>query len=239
MESVRLRLRGRADRVQRIGPHLFEVRDFKTGATLEENGDIKEEIVLQLRAYGLMLLEQHPRAEVRLVVDDGCEREVSFDTRARRDAESKISALAKSMPASSVVSAMSLASPGRSCWSCPVRHICPAYQAAAPSWWRQYPEGIERISSDTWGEVLAVNITDTVDVVMRDHAGRRVRIARIDPRHGIDGQHVGDRLWLFGLDATGATRGFDGKRFHPRSFHELPRDRVERRAWVLQVFSQA
>ena len=78
--------------------------------------------------------------------------------------------------------------------------------------------------------------TGRVDVVLRDDAGRRVRIDGLDPRHGITSSQIGKRMWLFGLEATGATRGFDGARFHPRSFHELPRDRMERRAWALQVF---
>jgi len=75
-----------------------------------------------------------------------------------------------------------------------------------------------------------------VDVVLRDAAGRRVRIDGLDERHRITADLVQKRLWFFGLEATGATRGFDGARFHPRSFHELPRDHMERRAWVVQVF---
>jgi len=63
-----------------------------------------------------------------------------------------------------------------------------------------------------------------------------VRIDGLGDRHGIMPWFAGKHLWFFGLEATGATRGFDGARFHPRSFHELPRDRMERQAWPLQVF---
>lgn len=77
-----------------------------------------------------------------------------------------------------------------------------------------------------------------VDVVLHDAAGRRVRIDGLDPRHGLTSVLVGKSVWFFGLEATGATRGFDGGRFHPRSFHELPRDRMERRAWALHVFRE-
>jgi hypothetical protein len=77
-----------------------------------------------------------------------------------------------------------------------------------------------------------------VDVVLRDAAGRRVRIDGLDPRHGLTSVLVGKSVWFFGLEATGATRGFDGGRFHPRAFHELPRDRMERRAWALHVFGE-
>ncbi|KYG06935.1 hypothetical protein BE21_31965 [Sorangium cellulosum] len=218
---------------------MFEVRDFKTGATLDGRGEVKEEIALQLRAYGLMLLERRPGADVRLVVDDGEEREIPFDTEARRVATDVLRRIADAMPRPGVARTEELAAPGKSCWGCPIRHVCPAYRASAPDWWKQYPAGIERLSNDVWGTVLEVLGEGRVDVILRDDARRRVRIDGLDPRHGITSRLVGNRIWFFGLEATGATRGFDGTRFHPRSFHELPRDRLERRAWALHVFLDA
>jgi hypothetical protein len=76
-------------------------------------------------------------------------------------------------------------------------------------------------------------------LTLKDDAGRRVRVDGLDVRHGVTPKAVGRRIWLFGLEATGPTRGFDGARFHPRSFHELPRDRLERRAWALDVFGES
>jgi len=43
---------------------------------------------------------------------------------------------------------------------------------------------------------------------------------------------------MFNLESSGAGRDFDGHRFHPRAFHEHPRDRRERRAWRLQVYRE-
>jgi hypothetical protein len=100
-----------------------------------------------------------------------------------------------------------------------------------------YPPHIERLSDDIWGTVLEVFGSDRANVVLRDDAGRRVRIDGLESRHDISPKSVGVRLWFFGAECTGATRGFDGVRFHARSFHELPRDRLERRAWTLEVFS--
>ena len=236
LESRTLRLRGQADRIRQIGTREFEVRDFKTGAVLDEQGEIKREIAIQLQAYGLLLLERRPGAEVRLVVDDGEEREVPFDPETRRAIKDELGRLTGSMPPAGPASANQLASTGRSCFSCPVRHVCPSYRADAPNWWRQYPSGVERLSSDVWGTVQEVVGEGRVDLVLRDEAGRRVRIDGLDDRHGITQVCLGTRLWFFGLEATGAARGFDGARFHPRSFHELPRDRLERRAWALQMF---
>lgn len=237
-QSLALRLRGKADRVRQVGPREFEVRDFKTGVTLDEHGDVKEEIVLQLWAYGFMLLERRPDCEVRLIVDDGSEREVPFDAEARSRARRTLDAILDSIPTPGHSSASDLAAPGKGCWGCQVRHVCPAYRATAPEWWRQYPEQIERVSNDTWGTVVDVIGEGRVDVILRDEAGRRVRIDGVDARHVLSPAMVGKRIWFFGLEATGATRGFDGGRFHPRSFHELSRDRMERRAWALHVFGE-
>lgn len=240
LESRNLRLRGRADRIRRLGPRILEVRDFKTGATLDERGEIKEGIALQLQAYGLLVLEAQPGADVRLVVDDGEEREVPFDVDARRKATDEVMRITRSMPPAGPASAEELPRPGTSCLGCSVRHVCPAYRANAPAWWKQYPSNIDRLSNDVWGtalEVLGVG-QERVDLVLRDDAGRRVRIDGLSDRHGLTPSVAGKRIWFFGLEATGATRGFDGARFHPRTFHELPRDRMERQAWALQVFSE-
>lgn len=237
-KSTTLRLCGRADRVRKIGPNDFEVRDFKTGVTLDERGDVKAEIALQLWAYGFMLLERRPGSKVRLVVDDGYERELPFDADARSHAMRVLKMLLESMPQAGLSSANSLAVPGKGCWGCQIRHVCPKYRAIAPQWWRQYPEGVDRLSNDTWGTVLKVIGAGRVDVVLHDEVGRRVRVDGVDARHGVSSALVGQQIWFFGLEATGATRGFDGGRFHPRSFHELPRDRMERRAWALHVFGE-
>ena len=236
LESATLRLRGRADRVRQLAPRLFEIRDFKTGATIDEEGAIKPEIALQLQAYGLLLLERRRGVEVRLVVDDGTEREVAFDQEAQQTAKDALKRITGPMPAAGHAATSGLARPGAACWGCAVRHVCPAYRATAPGWWKAYPVGTERLSNDVWGTVLEVLGSGRVDVVLRDDAGRRVRVNGIGERHGISSSSVGSRLWFFGLEATGASRGFDGVRFHPRSFHELPRDRSERRAWALNIF---
>lgn len=235
-QSPTLRLRGKADSVRQLGSREFEVRDFKTGVVLDERGEVKSEIELQLWAYAFMLLERRPGCHVRLVVDDGAEREVAFDADARARAKRVLDELLKGMPPAGPSTSGELAVPGKGCWGCQVRHVCPAYLAAAPQWWQQYPDGVDRLSNDVWGTVLDVIGEGRVDVVLRDAAGRRVRIDGLDPRHGLTSVLVGKRVWFFGLEATGATRGFDGGRFHPRSFHELPRDRMERRAWALHVF---
>ncbi len=232
LESQSLRLRGSADRVRLVGHRQIEVRDFKSGVTLTEDGTIKEDIVLQLQAYGLLVLEQRPGFEVRLVVDDGTEREIPFDNNSRSEARARLERITGSMPRAGQVSAASVARAGQSCWGCPVRHVCSSYREIAPHWWKRQPSDIDRLPSDTWGTVIESSESGTV--VLRDFADRRVRISCIDARHGVISP--GERAFFFGLESSGLTRGFDGARYHPRSFHELPRDRLDRRAWSLNIF---
>jgi RecB family exonuclease len=237
-QSTTLRMRGKADSVRQLGPREFEIRDFKTGVVLDERGEVKPEIAQQLWAYGFMLLERRPGCDVRLIVDDGSEREVCFDVDARARAKRVLDELLEDMPPAGPSTAGELAVPGKGCWGCQVRHACPAYLSTAPRWWQQYPDGVDRLSNDVWGTVLEVIGEGRVDVVLRDDAGRRVRVDGVDARHGLSSTFLGRSVWFFGLEATGATRGFDGGRFHPRSFHELARDRMERRAWALHVFGE-
>lgn len=236
LESLTMRLRGKADRIKQMSSRVIEIRDFKTGVTINEQGEIKREISLQLQAYGLILLEQRPGYEVRLVVDDGDEREIPFDAQAQRDAKAAIERIVCAMPAAGNAAAIELATPGSSCFSCPIRHNCPAYHAIAPIWWKQYPADITRLSNDVWGTVVDVIGESPCDIKLHDVAGRHVRIDGVDTRHGITSSALGEKLWFFGLEATGPTRGFNGANFHPRVFHELPRDGLERRAWAAQVF---
>lgn len=238
LESADLRLRGKADRIRRVGPSAFEVRDYKSGGVLSEDGTVKEEVALQVRAYGLMILERDPQAAVRLVVDDGTDREVEFDDHARREARQQIQAIVSRLPGPGNARVEPLAKPGAGCWGCGIRHVCPVYRGVAPNWWHAYPTEVERIPNDTWGMLDAVEGDERINIVLTDGVGRRVRVDGLELRHGLSRDQIGSRIWFFELESSGPARGFDGSRFHPRVFHELPRDRRERRAWKAQVFEE-
>jgi hypothetical protein len=87
--------------------------------------------------------------------------------------------------------------------------------------------------------VEIVHTSDTARVMLMDDAGRRVRIDGLDRRHGLTDSVISQRVSFFELEASGPARDFNGRRFHPRSFHELARDRRERRAWSAQLFVEA
>ena len=185
-----------------------------------------------------MFLEANPRAEVVLVVDIGKELGVAFDDKARDRARARIDALVATLPVSGKTSMDELAKTGLDCLGCRGRHVCQAYLHQAPKWWLSYPENGDRIPNDSWGMVTAVDGGAVeIDVMLTDAVGRRVRIDRLDRRHGIEAPAVGEQFWFFDLEGSGPSRDFKGQRYHPRVFHELPRDRRERRAWSLQCFA--
>ena len=236
LESRRLRIRGRADEIRRTGTNSFEVRDYKTGGVVDAEGIVRESIALQLQAYGLMLLDMIPTAQVRLVVDDGSERDVAFDAAHRSAAEAHVESITSRLPIGSVT-AVDVATPGPGCWQCSIRHVCTAYLALAPVWWSSYPDD-HSIPLDVWGTVTEIRDGSRRDILLEDDAGRRTLVRGVSDRHSIDSDagSIGRRLWFFGLESRGPRRGFDGRRYQPRAFHELPRDGLERRAWMLQVF---
>ncbi|WP_172628179.1 RecB family exonuclease [Bradyrhizobium ivorense] len=235
LTSEALRLKGRADRIRRVAAESYEIRDYKSGAVLDDDGEVKESIALQLQAYGLMFLEAMPSAEVTLIVDVGKEIPVGFDEATRARARERIEALLAPVPEAGHYPMESLAKPGADCLGCRIRHLCRAYLTQAPSWWLAYPDKSARISYDCWGTVQAVN-AGAMDVTLKDAAGRRIRVDRLAHRHGIAASFVGRAIWLFDLESPGPSRDFKGNRYHPRVFYELPRDRRERRAWGAQVF---
>jgi len=204
---------------------------------LDDDGEVKDSVALQLQAYGLMFLEARPGAELVLVVDVGNDIRVAFDSAARDRTRERIEAVLTLFPTAGLHSMGELATPGPDCLGCGVRHRCSSYLAQAPSWWLAYPDTSARISYDNWGTITAMNEgADGINVTLENAAQRPVRIDRLDRRHGLTSAHLGRTIWLFELESPGSGRNFKGQRYHPRVFHELPRDRHERRAWGAQVF---
>lgn len=240
LASRSLRLRGRADRITRVGSNAFEVRDYKTGAVVDEDGLVKEDVAFQLRSYGLIVLERFPEATVRLVVDDGVDHEVAFEEADRMSALETIEGQLAHLPVAGTAPILKVAHPGSGCFGCRARHICPAYRDTAPRWWLNHPTGVDRIPNDTWGTIVdVVSGGDVTRVILEDAAGRRVRVDGLDRRHGLTLDQISRRIHLFELETSGPSKDFQGRRYSPRIFHEIGRDRRDRRAWNTQSFVEA
>jgi RecB family exonuclease len=237
LSSRALRLRGKADLISRTTDGAIEIVDFKTGGVSGPNGEIKDEYVLQLQAYALLLRERTESTPLRLVLDNGERTRIPSDGGALNLARERIEEFTSQFPKSSAVRARDVAHPGSECGSCGVRPSCAAYLDAAPGWWVDVPDEIDFEPLDTWGETARVGESETgLTVHLKDQAGRSVKIDRLDPAHGVTRNSVGKEIWLFNLCADNRRRGFKGQRPHPRLFHELPgSDGVGARAWDILV----
>jgi len=237
--SNELRLRGRIDLLRRLPSGDWEIRDYKLGHIFDGKGAIREEIVLQLRCYGLLVLEHEMSANIRLLVDNGQEHNVAFETKERKEVRRLIRRVARMLPAGEEVSAAEIATPGESCADCPIRHRCTSYRTAAPGWWQLDSGSPTELAADVWGPVVAHGRTSKQNnVTLRDAAGRDVKIDRLDPRRFLAKSMIGKMLWFFGLESTVTRRTSDGRYIQPITFHELPADSSQRQAWGLQVFTE-
>jgi hypothetical protein len=230
-----LRLAGRADLVERERGQIT-IRDLKTGRVVSDDSTLLPHIELQMRLYGVMARRLWPEAQIRLVVDDGTEREVPFQQTEEGDSTSWLDGVLARLPIDESVTAESLATPGEACEGCPFRHLCPPYRRDTPEFWRT--ETSFRLPLDTWGDVASITPRGNAasDVTLMDAADRMVKVfGLLDAR--VSGLRQGERLWLFGLRTRDRRGGPDHWR-HPRNFYEVTDDDAFARAWTLEAFAE-
>lgn len=233
MEASALRLRGRADVVQRRGGDAV-IRDLKTGRVLSDAGHVLAHIERQMRLYGAMAHSLWPTSRVSLVVDHGVEHAVEFSAEQEREVLAWLVGVLDRLPGDRDVDAESLATPGAACEGCAHRLICPAYRRAAPAYWSG-PSPV-RMALDTWGEVLSVVARGDgfADVTIRDAAERTVKVFGL-AAFRVSAVGPGDCVWLFGL-RTRDRRGGPELWQHPHNFFEMADDDPFARAWTVQSF---
>jgi len=234
IEAPTLRLRGRADLVERRGGEVV-IRDLKTGRILTDAGDVLPHIQRQMRLYGLMARAVWPVARVSLIVDHGVEHEVGFSAEHEAEVLVWLRGVLRRLPGEETVDAASLATPGAACEACAHRHICPAYLSAAPEYWRG--ESPVRLPLDTWGEVLrvATRTDGLADLTIRDAAGRVVKVFGL-ATFRVSSMRAGKAVWLFGL-RTRDRRGGPERWRHPRNFFEVADDDAFGSAWTVESFA--
>lgn len=234
IEATSLRLRGRADLIQRAAGDVV-IRDLKTGRVLTTEGDVLPHIERQMRLYGAMAHVVWPSSRVSLVVDHGVEREVGFTREHEADVLAWLTDVMRRLPADREVEAEPLATPGEACEGCAHRHVCPAYRRSAPTYWRG--ESRVRMPLDTWGEVVTITARagGLGDLSLRDAAGRMVKVFGL-AMFRLSTIQAGDAVWLFGLRSRDKRGGPESWR-HPHNFFEVADDAPSARAWTVQLFS--
>lgn len=236
IEAPAMRLRGRADLIQRTGRDLV-IRDLKTGRVLTNEGDILPHVERQLRLYGAMTHSLWPTARVALVVDDGVERQVGFSEVDESEVLAWLERVLASLPQDTDIETYTIATPGDACRGCGHRHVCPAYRQQAPAFWRT--ENAVQMPLDVWGELVAIESPDkqTANITIVDAAGRTAKVFGL-AAFRTAGIRQGDTVWLFGLH-TQERCGRPGFWRHPYNFFEISNDGEPTRAWTLEMFTES
>lgn len=235
MRAPTLRIAGRADLVEKT-PTGVTIRDLKTGRATDQEGGVRPHVARQLRLYGLMARQQAPGRAIRLVVDDGMEREVSFSTSEANETEEWLLSVLRLIPTGRSVEATRIGRLGPACEGCGFRHVCPVYRRQAAAAWRDGAP--HRMPLDVWGTVeLREQVADgTCRVRIRDDAGRLVAVSGLRPER-LKGVGLGARLHLYGLRTRDRTGGHESAR-HPLNFFETSADDSHDRAWSLAAFTE-
>lgn len=234
-ESTRLRIRGRVDLVVLDSTGRVTISDFKSGSVIDARGEPNEQTVIQLRLYGLAVLDSASGSEVslRVVSRDG-ETLVTFDAEAREATTEWLRQRTERLPEGRQLAAEELALPGLQCRRCPVRPVCPVYRNTVWELWKK-TDAPFRLPLDTAGMVLSYEINGLGhgSVKMADLAGRVVKIHRLRPRSLFDSES--GQMWFFDLASAEGKMQKTGWR-HPRNFHEVAAVPTENTAWTLQIF---
>lgn len=236
--SKNLRLKGRIDEVVKQPSGAVEVIDYKTGQVLEDDGSLSAGIALQLRLYGLAVLEYLPQAAVQPRVRSGeQDYAVPFTAEDIRKTESEHRALLERLPVGQLRLAVSLAALGPHCRTCRIRHVCPLYRGEVARLWAR-PIADFRLALDICGSVLKREKSDdgTHTLTLRDAASRLVKIHRLSlSEDDLETLKSFREVWFFNLCShEGGLNG--GSWHHPRNFYELPATRGESRAWAMESF---
>lgn len=232
-----LRLRGRADHIKEAADGAFEISDFKSGATLDDEEKPLTHHALQVGLYALAV-ENVIDVEVRLYMEGSDRVRVPWTEEARQECVETLRAAMEEFPAGEDRAAEELARPGWWCRGCRLRPTCPNYLADVPKWWHNGGDVPRPLPWDSWGTITDIQVHDAVaKIEIVDAAGRSVRIEGIDTAREVADLNVGDEIFLFDLMPTEPTI-HHGARLQPRNFHELPPDgglRL-RRARSLQLY---
>ncbi|MFH1981303.1 MAG: PD-(D/E)XK nuclease family protein [Pseudomonadota bacterium] len=233
IEVPELRLKGRMDILDRRGKET-KITDVKSGRVEDENGEIAERIVRQIRLYGLMANWLSPWTNVILTILAGAEHPVPFDADERNETLVWLRSRTDPLPTGSTVSCDSLAQLNSDCRWCDMRHRCLRYLQDTPSLWASNPDW--PLPLDVWGLIERIDSKgeDLVDLALWDAGGRHIKVFNLRDTH-VARMRAGDRIWLFNLSASATDlRGTPFQ--HPLNFYEVG-DSENDRAWSLQVFT--
>jgi len=239
LSSKPLHLRGAADFVEWPEDDIVRISDFKSGAVLDPEGQLKEGYVLQLQGYALALDDTaSPRPKgfrLDVVADSGI-----FDVDGRRETLGVLRRRleGQKLPwGQAAATAVDYETAGPSCMFCPQRPRCASYTQYAEEGWRSnwVSVGQRPLPLDIWGMVESIEAgPTTLRVGIRSPEGERRLVAGLARRHFPSRLcQIGEPIWIYGLQTLEGARS--GQFVHPLNFHEES-TKLWTSAWTTQVF---
>lgn len=201
LTSTTLELRGRLDLLEVRGDWA-RVTDYKTGSIWKDTGEPKEEYLLQLVAYGLLVQDNGlaSNIELRLIGADG-EWSNRLDATAIHPVIRGLKHLKTQIQIGHVVRSDDIAQVGSACQYCDYRPSCPSYAAQAPSLWDTNEEVGYRLPNDTWGRIEGLETApDGFRVYLADASDRYVCVFGV-PKRFVKNSLPGDNIAFFSLKA--------------------------------------
>jgi hypothetical protein len=215
-----LRLAGRPDRLERRPDGIINVIDFKTGPIFGIEGRVKEQFILQLYLYALMIEAIDHGVSPRLWIQGTQLIELSWNIEVREETIEKLEGVATTLPENKFLDARMLAETGPQCFRCRIRHRCPKYHDVASNWWLETSISKKVAPFDIWGRVSRVykqgGTADQIEI--KDAAGRNVRITGLNSRFKYMDIAPGKEIYFFGLQPSENFRSH-GIFKHPQNFH--------------------
>jgi len=226
------RLRGRADRVQRVGARL-RILENKSGQVFDQHGELLEGIGLQVGLYALAA-EAIAGLEAEPVVRGAQTVVIPWDDKARQRVTAVLEELLAALPAGAPLSASAVASAGPHCRGCRLRSVCTTYLNDAPQMWLDAASS-GRMPLDTWGEIIRTSDTAAdVRLELRDAANRFVVVSGLSHDWDIQSLKAGDKVHLFNLETDQDRQ--HAERVQPANFREKTNASSSHSAFQLKVF---
>lgn len=203
------RVAGRVDLIYRGRSRGIHIVDFKTGRVTDEDGNPKDEYLLQMAAYGLIVRELDPLASISLELvgrRDGWSGD--FDEGLAGVVELALDELERVLPLGVSVSPEDIARVGDHCTQCSFRPLCVQYKASM--WERMATRtfDFEAWPLDIVGELLELELTgDLATIRCRLANGYVARISGI-PANLVAGWNCREGLLVeaYALGAMQAAR---------------------------------
>lgn len=235
LKSTFFDMQGRADLIYRKETGEIRVVDFKTGKVRDEKKQPKEEYLLQIAAYGMMVKELAPDVNIELELSGiGGSWTGVLDNSLQEFVNRVLDSFNEILPRNTSFSALNIARPGRHCIQCAGRCSCPIYSRNLCHFMQQSCPDDRHLSIDIHGRLLEVDMDNnftTLQLLLPD--GYMAKVFHIPTRFIPESNEmIGSDVTLYGLHVFGDS----SENRIPRNFYVV--DTQEPRRSAFQFFLQ-